>query len=345
MAMSSVRIALVGCGKIGQKHLQALVHQDTAELVATVDSELERAEAAAVAFDAEAYTSMEELVEHTELDAVIIATPSGLHRTLAEVALKQGLHVMVENPLALTYRDAFELVEIAIQRARVLTVTQSYRLLPPIELARVARQEGRLGRILEGSATLRWALPQAYYESAPWRGTREMDGGVIFNQAIPALDVLVQLMGPPEEVYAYAATTTHEMESEDTLVGVMRFAAGAMATINATTSVADSNLEESITVVGELGSLEIGPTVNQLRFWRVPDDIEEDVLREMAEEPARASWQNHADALQDFVEAISGGEAPALSASSVLPVIGVIEALLRSALEHRPVTFSDVTRW
>ena len=342
MTVSNVQVALVGCGKIGQKHLQALVHTKSMTLVATVDADREKAAAAAVAFDAAYYTSMAELfLAHPALDAVIIATPSGTHPPLAKEALNRDLHVLVEKPMALTAVDAMAMVRLAEQRRRVLAVTQFNRLLPVISLALETFREGRLGSLVEGGISVRWSRPQSYYDVAPWRGTRAMDGGVLFNQAIHALDILLQFSGPIREVFAYADTLTHQIEAEDTAVGVLRSEGGALLSLSATTSVAESNLEERITVVGSKGSVVLGPTVQQVEFWRVPEEDEDALKEEIGEAPARSGWQSHADALRDFERAIRTGSPPQLSGSSAVHVIRVIEALVTSAAQHRPVLVED----
>lgn len=341
--MAKVRLALVGCGKIGQKHLQALVHQKTAELVATVDPELDRAVAAAVAFDADAYDTLEAMVQATEVDAVILATPSGTHRELAQKALAHGLHVMVEKPLALSLRDAETIVQAGLDAQRVVTVTHFNRLLPSVSTALDAYHDGRLGRLLEGGVAVRWARPQSYYDAAGWRGTRAMDGGVLYNQAIHALDILLQFMGPAREVFAYADTLTHDIETEDTVGAVIRFASGAIATVNATTCVPETNLEERVSVVGEKGAVVIGPTAQTLATWRVQGDDEDQVRGRVAGLPARAGWQSHLDALEDFSHAILGNRPPLLEAKTALPVLAVIEAMMRSVDDHRPVPVQEVT--
>lgn len=341
--MGEIGVALVGCGKIGQKHLQALVHQKALQLVATVDPDIERAEASAVAFDAEAFSTTEEMLDKLSVDAVIVATPSGLHRLQTEKALRYGLHVLVEKPMALSYRDGLAMVRQADKANRILAVTQFNRMLPSVARAIEAVQQGRLGKVIEGSLSVRWARPQSYYDAETWRGTRQMDGGVLFNQAIHALDILLQMMGPVEEVFAHAATLTHDIESEDTVVGTLRFRSGALASVNATTSVPNTNFDERITVIGETGLIGVGPTVNQIEVWRLDDDDEESVQQAIAEMPSRTSWQSHLDALNDFARAILENEQPLLAGASALSAVAVVEALMRSAAENRPVLLSEVT--
>ncbi|WP_053960113.1 Gfo/Idh/MocA family protein [Sulfobacillus thermosulfidooxidans] len=339
----AIRAALIGCGKIGQRHLQALVHQDAIDLVATVDVNLERAEAAAVAFDAMAFDQTDVMLDKVDIDAAIIATPSGLHRELAFRVLERGKHVMVEKPLALSYHDAKAIVDFAKHQGVVAVVTQFNRMLPAIQQLFQAHQDGRLGRIVNGGVAVRWARPQSYYDEAPWRGTYAMDGGVLFNQAIHAIDVLLQLMGPVNEVFAYTATLTHQIEAEDSVSGTIRFHSGALASLAATTCVPKTNLEERLTIVGENGVVVIGPTVNQIHTWRVGNDNEQEVRQAILDLPARPSWQSHHDALKDFADAIENGVTPRLDAATALCDIAVIEALMLSGREGRIVRMSEIT--
>ncbi len=337
-----IRTALIGCGKIGQRHLQALVHQEGIELVATVDADRERAEAAAVAFDAVAFSETEAMLDAVEIDAAIIAAPSGLHRSLAFQVLQHGKHILVEKPLALSYFDAKAVVEFARRQGVVAVVTQFNRMLPAVSQLFQAYEDGRLGRIVNGGIAVRWARPQSYYDEAKWRGTLAMDGGVLFNQAIHAIDVLLQLMGPVDTAFAYTATLTHDIEAEDSVAGVLRFASGALASVAATTCVPKTNLEERITVVGEHGVVVIGPTVNQINTWRVGTDDEEDVRQAILDLPSRPSWQSHYDALKDFAEAIDQSRTPHLDAASALESVAVIEGLVRSGREGRMVHMSEI---
>lgn len=340
--MSPLKLALVGCGKIGQKHLQALVHLDEAALVATVDPNLEQAQAAAVAFDAAAFSDLKTALDEVELDAAIVATPSGLHPELTQLALEHGLHVLVEKPLALSYREGRTLVDLAAQAGRVLAVTHFNRLLPSVARLLAACRDGRLGRPLTAEVTVAWNRPQSYYEEASWRGTRAMDGGILFNQAIHAMDVLVQAVGPAAEAQAWSDTFNHAIETEDALVGTVRFQSGALATVLATTSVARANLEERIVVIGEAGAAAVGPTASQLLYWRVEGEDEEAVRSAVASAPSRTGWQSHWEALQDFVGAIRRGEPANLSGESALPALALVEALTRSAREGRRVSLEEV---
>jgi UDP-N-acetyl-2-amino-2-deoxyglucuronate dehydrogenase len=339
-----VRLGLIGCGKIGQKHLQALVHVADAQLVATADQDRERAEAAAVPFDATAFDSAEGLITSGLVDAVIIATPSGLHPALAMAAMEQGLDVLVEKPLALSYADAHALTRFAEDAGLILAVTHFNRMLPAVDRVLTLVRAGYFGQLLSGGVAVRWARPQAYYEEAPWRGTRAMDGGMLYNQGIHALDLAVMAFGPADEVFAYADTKTHAIETEDVVAGTVRFRSGALLTVAATTSVPGQNLEERLTLVGSEGVAVLGPEIMKLQVLRGPDpDADARILEEVAHEAPWPSWRSHRNALEDFVAAVQARTPPALSARSTLDVLALIDALTRSGREGRPVSLTEVT--
>ena len=333
--MANLNVALVGCGRMGQRYLQALVHCSEVDLIATADSDPEKAAAAAVPFDAASYSDMASLLAaQRNLDGVIIATPSSTHRQLAVEALTRGLNVLVERPMALTGEDARVMIRVAAEQSRILAVTQVNRLLPTVSEALDVFRQGRLGRLIEGGVSVRWARSQAYYDSSPWRLT---EGGVLFNQAIAALDVLLQFSGRIKEVFAYTATLTHQLDCEDTVVGVLRAEDGALLTLNATTSAFDSDLEERLVVLGESGSIVLGPAMQQVEFWRVRGDDEDQIKEGVNGRPARPSWQTHLDAINDFQLTVAGNKPARLSGESALHVVEVLEALAYSAQTGQPV--------
>lgn len=341
--MDTVRLALVGCGRIGQRHLQALIHCPGVELAAVVDRDAEKAAAAAVAFDAVSGTDLGEVLESSlALDGLIVATPSGTHRAVANQGLRAGLHVLVERPLALSAEDAQDLVDVARSRDRHLAVSHFDRFIPTVSRALKALHDGRLGRIVEGSASVRWSRPQSFYDRSSGRGTREMDGGVLFNQAIHLIDALLQFSGPIHEVYAYAGAITHQMESEDTACALFRAENGSFFTLNATTSVYHTDLEERLAVIGDLGAVVLGPSLRRVDAWRIDGDDEEVLKEETGEASQRPSWQNHLASLEDFTRAIRGEAPLMLSGESAVYVVRVVQSLLLSARQGVPVRVADL---
>jgi UDP-N-acetyl-2-amino-2-deoxyglucuronate dehydrogenase len=333
--LDTVRLALVGCGRIGQRHLQALIHCAGVDLAAVVDHNADKAEAAALAFDAVAYTDVSSLLKNSDmLDGLIVATPSSTHRSIAEAGLRAGLNVLVERPLALCVEDAQALVDLARSHDLRLAVSHFNRLVPSVSHALDTLRAGRLGRLVGGSAALRWSRPQSFYDAASWR---RRDGGVLFNQALHLLDILLHFSGPIREVFAYADTLTHHIESEDTATAVLRAENGALLTLNATTSVHHTDLEERLVVIGDMGSVVLGPSLHQVQAWRVAGDDEESLKAGSGQTAQRASWQNHLEALEDFVSAIRGDHPLQLSGESAVYVVRIVQALLRSAEEGRPI--------
>jgi len=338
----AIRVGLVGCGKIGQKHLQALARMPEVELVATCDTSRERAESAAVPFDAVGYESLSDLLRHDGLDAVILATPSGLHPEQAMAAMEQGLDVLVEKPLALSLEAAVNLTRFADDAGVILAVTHFNRLLPgPREVFDLV-QSGSLGRLLSGGVAVRWARPQAYYDEAPWRGTRAMDGGMLFNQAVHALDLAVLYFGPAAEVFSYLDTQTHAIETEDVVAGVVRFQSGALVTVAVTTSVPTTNLEERITIIGSNGVAVLGPANSELGVLRTRDAAADaEILARLKARPEEPTWASHRSALLDFLEAVNTRKPPSLAAATTLDALAVVDALTRSGQQHRTVEIAD----
>ena len=333
-----VKLGLIGCGSIGQRVLQALAHLPEASLVATADPDPDRAAQAALPFDAQSFESAEALMAAGLVDGVIIATPSGLHPPLAEAAMEQGLDVLVEKPLALSWETARRLTQFAEDAGLVLAVTHFNRMLPAVTRVLELVRDGYLGTLTSGGVAVRWARPQAYYDEAPWRGTRAMDGGILFNQAVHAIDLAVAVFGPAAEAHAYLATQTHTIETEDTVAGAVRFKSGALVTVAATTAVPERNLEERITVVGTAGTVVLGPTVGELLHLQGPDpEVDARVKAELASGEPAPGWRSHQHALQDFVKAVETRGTPALSARSTLDALAVVEALTVSGMSGRPV--------
>ena len=273
------RIALVGCGRISANHFQAIRKVDGLALAAVADIVPERARAAGEAEGVPSFASLEEMLRKVDCDAVAIATPSGLHPEHGIAAARAGKHVVVEKPMAISLDGADELVQ-ACDDARVhLFVVKQNRLNPPVKLLKRAIDRGRFGRIYLVNTTVRWSRPQEYYDQAPWRGTWKYDGGAIMNQASHYVDLVQWLLGNVDSVVAKTATMARKIETEDTGVAVLKFANGALGTIEVTMLTYPKNMEGSITVLGEKGTAKIGGTaVNRIEHWEFAEPDEDDKL-------------------------------------------------------------------
>src|SRR5687768_10582381 len=267
-AARTFRIAFSGCGRISKNHFEAIAKIDGLELAAVTDTDTERAERAGAEWNVPHFTSYEKMLAETKADIVAIATPSGLHPAQGIAAARAGMHVVTEKPMAISLTGADELVKACDAAGVHLFVVKQNRLNPPVQLLKRAIDRGRFGRIFLANCTVRWARPQEYYDQAPWRGTWEFDGGAFMNQASHYVDLIQWLVGPVESVIAKTATLARRIETEDTGVAVLKFRSGALGTIEVTMLTYPRNLEGSITILGERGTVKIGGTaVNKVEHW------------------------------------------------------------------------------
>ena len=278
-----VRVALVGCGRISSNHFDAFRKIEGLELVGVCDIVEERARSAGEAQGVPWFTAYEKMLRAVECDAVVIATPSGLHPQQGILAAKAGKHVITEKPMAISLGAADELVQACDSAGVRLFVVKQNRLNAGIQLLKRALDKGRFGRIYLANTTVRWTRPQEYYDQAPWRGTWEFDGGAFMNQASHYVDLIQWLVGPVESVIAKTATLARRIEAEDTGVAVLKFRSGALGTIEVTMLAYPKNLEGSITILGEKGSVKIaGTAVNKVETWQFSDYDDDDKLIETA---------------------------------------------------------------
>jgi UDP-N-acetyl-2-amino-2-deoxyglucuronate dehydrogenase len=279
----AVRVALVGCGRISRNHLEAIERVHGVELVAVCDIDATRAKAAAAQHHVPAFTDLESMLASAPCDAVAVCTPSGLHPAHGIAAANAGKHVICEKPMAISLAAADDLVRTCDDAGVQLFVVKQNRLNPPIRLLKRAVDRGRFGRIYMANTTVRWSRPQDYYDQAPWRGTRALDGGAFMNQASHYVDLIQWLVGPVESVTAKIATLARRIESEDSGAAVLKFRSGALGVIEVTMLTYPRNLEGSITLLGEKGTVKIGGTaVNRVEHWSFADYDDDDKLIESA---------------------------------------------------------------
>ena len=278
-----VRVALVGCGRISKNHFEAIAKVDGMHVVAVADSDPARARAAGDAHGVPWFTSLTEMLAAVPSDLVSICTPSGVHPRQGIEAARAGRHVLTEKPMAISLASADELVQACDAAGVHLFVVKQNRLNPPIQLLKRAVDKGRFGRLYMTNVTVRWTRPQEYYDAEPWRGTWEFDGGAIMNQASHYVDLMQWLVGPAESVMAKTATQARRIEAEDSGVAVVKFRNGALGVLEVNVLTYPKNLEGSITLLGEKGSVKIGGTaVNKVEHWSFADYDDDDKLVEAA---------------------------------------------------------------
>ncbi|MHC2995809.1 MAG: Gfo/Idh/MocA family oxidoreductase [Candidatus Atribacteria bacterium] len=275
--MKKYRLALIGCGRISYKHINAINRIENACLAAVCDIRKERAKAKGEENNVPWYIDYHEMLKNEDIDIVNILVESGKHTEVFMDIAKYKRHIIVEKPMALTLSNADDMIRISDENRIKLFVVKQNRFNAPVQLLRRALEEGRFGKLILGAARVRWHRDQAYYDQDYWRGTWKYDGGVFANQAAHHLDLLEWMIGDVESVFAKSGTFLHNIETEDTGVAVMKFTNGALGTFEATTCTNPTDLEGSISILGENGTVEIGGfAVNEMKVWNFKDKKEYD---------------------------------------------------------------------
>lgn len=352
MTGTPIRVAIVGGGIIGRHHAAAMSRLPRLRVDAAVDPVPEAREALArKAKAAGQYETLTAALADRELDLVVICTPSGMHADAAEEALAAGTHLVVEKPLDVSLERARKLAELAAQaeqRGQMCSVISQHRFDPASVAVSQAIAQGRIGAITSAVASVAWWREQSYYDSAAWRGTKAFDGGVTMNQAIHTVDLLVWLLGEPDEVFAFTGCLAHEgIEVEDTSVAAIRFRSGALAVLHATTA-AYPGLAVRLQIHGSQGSAIIHD--DQLEFFgsaldgpgnRAATVVAPGEVRGAAKAPD-SYVTGHVRQYEDIVDAIDSRRPPAVRVEDHLTALAVVTAVYRSAELHQPVRMADL---
>jgi predicted dehydrogenase len=305
-----LNFALVGCGRISKRHSELLGLRQIkgAQLVAACDLDEDKAKKIGQQFSVPYYTDMHKMMESAKLDVVVVLTESGNHaKNVIELA-KYGKHIIVEKPMALTLDDADAMIQACDIAGSKLFVVKQNRFNVPVVKLREALEQGRFGKLVIGSVRVRWCRTQAYYDQASWRGTWAMDGGVMTNQASHHVDMLEWMMGDVESVFARSSMALAKIEAEDTAVVTLKFRNGALGVIEATTATRPNDLEGSISILGEGGTVEIaGFAVNKMKTWNFVDTKigDEAVMEEYSVNPPNVYGFGHQAYYNYVVDCIS----------------------------------------
>jgi predicted dehydrogenase len=320
------------------------------DFVAACDPKIERAEANIAEFrklrpgaNVSMYEDFHRMLAELKPDIVTIATESGFHSAIAVDCLKAGAHVVCEKPMALSTRDANAMIDEARKADRRLSICFQNRFNPAVRRARAALEAGRFGRMLHGMAQVRWNRSQAYYAEAPWRGTWKRDGGTLMNQCTHGIDLLQWMMG--EDAVRVQASTRRflrPIEAEDFGAAIVEFASGAVGIIEGSVDIYPSNLNETLSLFGENGSVVIGGmAIDKIETWRFADadvvgDIEAHVLRSGPEEVGTAPG-GYTALYGDFLDALEAGREPLISGAQGRKALDIILAIYQSQKTGRAV--------
>ena len=339
-----IRFGLVGAGAISTQHLEALAAIDGARIAAIASASTDRARAAGERWGVPWTTNLDELLARKDVDAVTISTPSGLHPGQALAALRHDKHVLVEKPLALSNADARAVVDEARGRGLVASTVSQRRFEPVVRAVHEAVVSGALGPVVMIVAEGFYFRPQSYYDSAAWRGTVALDGGVLMNQAIHTVDLVRWIGGPVDRVAGHVATLGHRMEAEDTATLSLRFSSGALGAFLVTTCAATERPPE-IWIQGKKGHIRL--VGEQAAEWEVPGTaapVPDSASVSEGATSGTATWGTTAVGYlrqyTDFVAAIRDGRAPAVTAEDGAAAVEIVLAAYESSTTGCAVTLS-----
>ena len=334
--MSSIlNFGLLGCGRVSEKHLAALTSGlFPGRLVAVADTKLKAAETKGAKYKVPAFNSLEQMLQaHPEIDVVTVAIPTGYHPEMAISALNAGKHVIVEKPMALQVSECRAMIAAAKKAKRRLFVVKQNRFNPAVIAAREALDQGRFGKLVMGTVRLRWCRNQDYYDDG-WHGTWALDGGVMSQQASHHLDLLQSFFGPIDIVQCQAAQRLMKLEAEDTAAALIKFKSGALGIFEATTATRPEDLEASLSILGEKGSIIIGGrAVNRILYWKFtePQPGDENIIQKFSQDVDHVYGMGHGPYYAHACESILQNKPGLVEGAEGMKNIDILSALYESA--------------
>lgn len=341
-----MKYALIGCGRIATNHIKAAVNNQL-EIAAVCDVQEDHMETLLAKHGLQAdmsikrYTDYKAMIEEVQPELVSIATESGIHAEIAIFCIKHGVHVIIEKPMAMSMADANEIIRLSEEKKVKVSACHQNRFNIAVQEMRQALEAGRFGKLSHGSIHVRWNRNQNYYTQAPWRGTWAQDGGALMNQCIHGIDLLRWTFGGEiEEVYGQTRQQFHDyLEAEDVGMAVVKFKNGAIATIEGTTNVYPKNLEETLYIFGEKGTVKIGGTsTNNIDVWDFADETEADTKNKGLEEATSNVYGNgHTSLFADVIDAIQTDRKPYVDAYAGRDALELVLAIYKSQKEGKAV--------
>ena len=341
-----MKYALIGCGRIATNHIKAAVNNKL-EIVAVCDVIPEQMEVLLGKHNLQNDASIKRYVDYKEMintempELVSIATESGIHAEIALYCIEKGVHVIIEKPMAMSIDDANKIIALAEEKNVKVSACHQNRFNIAIQEMRRALEAGRFGRLSHGAIHVRWNRNQDYYTQASWRGTWAQDGGALMNQCIHGIDLLRWTFGGEiEEVYGQTRQQFHDyLEAEDVGMAVVKFKNGAIATIEGTTNVYPQNLEETLYIFGENGTVKIGgKSTNNIDVWSFADETAEDEKNKGLEEATSNVYGNgHTSLFADVMDAIKNNRKPYVDAYAGRDALELVLAIYKSQKEGKAV--------
>lgn len=341
-----MKYALIGCGRIATNHIKAVINNQL-ELVAVCDIDEQKMEQLlskhnlAENASIKRYTDFRKMITECKPELVAIATESGVHAEIALYCIGQGVHCIIEKPIAMSIKDADAIVKLAQEKNVKVSACHQNRFNIAVQEVKKAMDAGRFGKMSHGSIHVRWNRNWGYYDQASWRGLWESDGGALMNQCIHGIDLLRWLLGNEvEEVYGQTRQQFHDyLEAEDVGVAIVRFKNGVLATIEGTTNVYPENLEETLYLFGENGTVKLGGTsTNNIDVWNFASKEEDDDIKQGLKEATSNVYGNgHSSLYADVINAIREDRQPYIDAMAGRNALEMVLAIYKSQKEGVPV--------
>ncbi len=332
--MKTLKLGLIGCGRISKNHFEAVQQIPEAEFCAVADIDRSRAEHAAEFYKIPGvYTDYIEMLETEKLDAVSICTPSGMHPQMGIDVANHKINVITEKPMAINIAAADALIKACDKNKVHLFVVKQNRLNNTMQLLKRAMDKDRFGKIYIAQSNVFWQRPQSYYATAKWRGTWEFDGGAFMNQASHYVDAMCWLLGNVESVMAYTATMERRIEAEDSGCALLHFRSGAIASINVTMLTYPKNFEGSITIIGEKGTVKVGGiAVNKIEKWEFDEyDDDDRIALDANYQPPNVYGFGHTPYYHNVTGVLLGRAEPTTDGRDGRKSVEIIQAIYQSA--------------
>ena len=342
-----VGFGIIGAGMIAELHARTIRQLDNTELIGFYDANRAAAQKRAEQFGCKAYEKFEDFLADPAIEAVTIATPSGMHGAVAIPAANAGKHILCEKPLEITLDKVDAVIRACDENNVLLSPVFQSRFTKPVQLVREAMSSGRFGRMVLASAQMRWFRQASYYSGSSWRGTWKLDGGgALMNQAIHMIDLLIYINGAPEEVFAFAGTLTHSIEVEDNLCATVKYRNGSFGTIEVSTSCAPG-FPRRLEFSGSEGTVAFEE--DKITRWEFAKPLpqDEEILRSLTgkadarggSSPMNINSAGHASQISDLANAIMTGGRPFLDGREGRRAIELITGIYESARTGKPFCF------
>lgn len=342
MANKIIKIGIVGCGNIINRHIHAIKSNKNLQLIAVCDKIKDRADTFAIKSNSKAYYDYPEMLKRKDIDLISVCTPSHIHADMTIKAAQLKKHVITEKPIALDLKDAKKMIGECKKNKVKLFVVNQRRFNPAIQELEKAFNNNRFGKIILANVTIRWSRPQSYYDEEEWRRDFKKGGGVLLNQSVHFIDFLQRFCGEPKSVMAKTKIQNHNTSGEDTALAILTFKNGALGVIEATTCVFRKNLEGSITLIGDKGTAKISGTgADKIEIWDFKDFKNKDrqILKRHNIDNVQENFaHNHTQFYRQVYSAITRGDSKSIDGEEALKSLKIILACYKSAKMNRTIT-------